>query len=673
MFGGGRTISNRIKLLPELMINKIAAGEVIERPASAIKEMVENAIDAGADYIQIEVKGSGQTYIRVTDNGHGMHPEDALLAFERHATSKISQTKDLESIETLGFRGEALSSIASVAKVRLVTRCPSEIAGTEVKIESGKIKSVRDIASAPGTSIEIRNLFYNLPARKKFLKKETTEMTYISDVIGHYVLAFPEISFSVSRNNKVILQSPGNSIEEEALLTIYGESIACEMLRIVTRPNYENEDIKIGGFISRPSIARSSNRFITVLVNKRFVRSRLLNKAVSRACSGLFSQEKYPIVVLDIEIPPHLVDVNVHPQKLEVRFRDEKFLYMVVLESIQHTLLSADLIKEIQINPEKERKDLEKNFDLVSTSGKQGELFQEKVKPVKIYNQVERQGPTSLPASKPQPIIGSSQSKFATIEPLKAPLIYRGEKAQKSPLEDNAGKVIPLSGKGGLSQISHTSAISDNQLFSSAYLDDQNRVEQGVLEKMNILGQFDDCFILGTSGKSILIVDQHVAHERVLFEKLMKQYSVAPIKSQALLFPCEMKLLPGESPIIRENQEIFEKLGFCFSFERDGAIFVTSIPTLLSNDNDHKLIQDSINGLLHEIGQQKGYAELKIGVITMMSCKMAIKANKTLVPEEMEALMEQLLLTENPFFCPHGRPIVLKITRQQLNRLFQRN
>ncbi|MFH1846436.1 MAG: DNA mismatch repair endonuclease MutL [Candidatus Omnitrophota bacterium] len=585
---------NRINILNDDIIGKIAAGEVVERPASAVKELVENSIDAQADSIEIEIQAAGQSLIRIADNGVGMSGEDARIASKRHATSKINGIEDLDSIVTLGFRGEALSSIAAVSQMDIIT-CPrSETSGIYLYMEGGEILKVRPVGRSHGTTIEVRNLFYNVPARRKFLKKEASELAEIINVIGRFVVAYPGIEFKLSHSDRVLFHAPKEMKLIERIRLILGPDVANHMVRI---PESESDDIcKIDGFVSIPSNTRKDRRSQMFFVNRRFVRNRLLSDSIYDAYRSLLERGRFPGAVLFISISPGEVDVNVHPMKLEVKFSDERTIRDAVKKAVQSAF-----------------ENIKKTGDAINTV--QGSLVQD-------TGFIEEEKPVLLG-------ISETQEEFA----------YEFNRTQDKPV-----------GSGAKLQVSIDK-------------------EQPELSFSGQMHQVGGCYIVQIKEDTITIIDQHAAHERILYEFFSRGIETGAVEVQNLLFPVRMDLSAAEAVIMDKITSNFRILGFHIELFGDKSFIVQAAPAVLKDRDLKTVVYDVLASLTD---YDKTRIEKIDELIKVTSCRAAIKAGDVLSNEEMIALIRQLNKCSLPFTCPHGRPTVQDITIDDLEKMFRR-
>lgn len=601
-----------IRILPESVVAQIAAGEVVERPTSVVKELMENSIDAQSRLIEIEIKEGGHKLIEISDDGIGMSQQDAVLAFTQHATSKISAFDDLIKLRSLGFRGEALASIASVSRVTLVTRREDLTVGTRVQIEGGHIRLVENASHPKGTRIQIKNIFFNVPARKKFLKSQQAEMAQISDMVCHYILGYPELSFRFSRGNVPVVSSNGSGNLMDAILAVYGPEIAKGLVPLKESPSFTGTGITLNGFISSPNDPRPSGRYMTILVNRRYIKSKIVAAAVSKALSSFFPKGKFPVLIMDMRIPGDLVDVNVHPQKTEVRFRDERGIFALVYESIKTSLSGLKLSNPVMLHAENEE-----NFQTAS------------------FSSLDSEEEGSSAPSGTQPFNRTIQLSHPT----------DGEKTYQMKEETITSSLPKPSG----------SSFEPVQTLNSP----------------KILAQLSNTYILGEDREGMFIIDQHAAHERILFDTYVETYRDIRVNTQQLLFPIPLNLLPSERMLVKEHSNQLRDLGFAIHQEDDGQFYATSIPIVGERSNDEGVIQELLSQVVGD-WETRSIDEIKIDLLKTMACRAAVKAGDSLKDTEMRSLFEQLLKTKNPYTCPHGRPIVLRLSLSQIEHGFLR-
>lgn len=626
---------SRIHLLDESTINKIAAGEVIERPASVVKELIDNSIDANAIDIRVEIKGSGTKSIVVIDNGSGMSHQDASLAFMKHATSKISSIEDLERVLTLGFRGEALASIASVSRVELTTRQETDISGTRVIVDSSGIKSISSAGSAVGTSISVSDLFYSVPARKKYLKSMRTELANITDVITRHAVAHPEISFTLVSDGKVLMRSPSSGELFDSIVHLYGADVARSLISVELR----SEFVFISGYISKPELTRSGTDLQAFFINGRNIYSRVISNAVRLGYYNLLPKGRYPAAFLKLEIDPFYVDVNVHPTKREVRLSHEKEIESSIITAVEQALSKANLVPELRITKEStvqsrihepeprvrppEREEPEASLtEPAFTGGRQD------------YQKEHWQGP-------------GQQYRQESL--LQEPSVIREEsQSYRYPMKDTEKRLM----RSERLQAQHTPPLK----------------KSGNLPDVKVLGQFADLYILTESEGKLVLVDQHAAHERIMYEQVLKMRDMG---WQELITPVTLELSTKEMAIIEDYIPFLEQIGFSISEFGPGTYVVTTVPSIFGRLEDPGIVHDIISDLVSG-GRIKEDTEVYDRLCSTMACRAAIKAGAVCTPEQMEGLLKQLMQCENPYTCPHGRPTMVSFTKDELGKMFGR-
>ena len=588
-----------VHVLDDNTINKIAAGEVVERPASVIKELVENAIDAKADRIEVEIMAGGTSFMRVSDNGIGMSREDAEKAILRHATSKIVQVDDLQAIATLGFRGEALPSIASVSRFNLQTRQAGAELGTEIKITGGKTTEIGVAGCNLGTTIRVEDLFFNTPARKKFLKTNNTESGRINEFIIKLAISHPEIAFKLINNNKSSLATPGRGDLKETLQSLYGASVGQSLLPL----EFEDEDIKLWGFVSKPSAIRSSRSWQTFIVNGRIIASRAIAKAIDNAYHALIPKSGYPLIALNIEVPQHTIDVNVHPQKTEMKFEDESRIFKAVYKAV---------------------------LDAVRPTGQVGQLGQLAAQADHVQQHVEK---------------GLQELNF-------------GQPVMNFPLREEKPAMTWQEGTIALAQDKSVKSVQ-------SVVDEEEKLPTA---GMIPIGQVDDTYIIAQDGDSLYIVDQHAAHERVLFDRFSAQAEHIP--SQQLLVHLILDFSTHESQIIEENLELLAGLGFGLEPSGPNQFRLMEVPADVPSSQAEEFIREVLASM--EELHRPTAAELRQAVLATTACKAAIKAGFKLNYRQMEILLQELNDTAMPYTCPHGRPTIIKFSSDELAKMFKR-
>ena len=769
-----------IVLLDELTINKIAAGEVIERPASVVKELVENSIDAGANKINIETKNGGISYIRITDNGKGFLPDDMEMAFERHATSKIREASDLETVTSMGFRGEALASIAAISHVELISKTADNEIGKKVEVKGGNIINIEEVGCPQGSTITITDLFYNTPVRYKFLKKDFTEAGYIEDVVTRIALVHPEISIKLVSSGKVILQTSGNGDMKSVIYSIYGKDVAENIVDV----DYDYEDIKVMGVVGKPVIARSNRANQLFFVNKRYIKDKILTSAAEQGYKGLLTIGKYGFMVLNIEMNPQKVDVNVHPAKLEVRFEDENKVFKAIYHAIKDSLLKEDLIPDktkIELDKQIQEKSAWKldteatNFSNINSFNTE---IKEKIDNLGVLFNTKMQEQSTLESNQntENSVLPFSTNNAQEIEKVegnikqdKKEILVRENIRKKYDFEENEKDELKEHKRGGLfglfsrkkeDEKQEEEKTDDTQNFiaqiynnkkdiSNLENDTQNTADINLqetkkidideinekMQKMDDLKidpnykDFDEMYAL-TFGKTkkeekkieeedleykvksdelktienlsifdklpknkvpeykfigiafstyiiiemnneLYIIDQHAAHERIMYEKIKANYYSETNKdSQLMLLPDIINLSHKDMQIAKDNMEIFEKAGFVLEEFGENTIKLSGVPTVcLDLDNKELFLEtlDEINTVARTAKQ-----EIEEKFIATVACKAAVKANMVLTKEEVDSLMKKLLILQNPFTCPHGRPTAIRMTKTDIEKKFSR-
>lgn len=642
-----------IHILDDITVDKIAAGEVVERPASVIKELVENSIDAHADKIEVEILAGGTSFMRVTDNGDGMDNQNARLAILRHATSKIKQVDDLMSIDTLGFRGEALPSIAAVSRFNLITRRPQDDLGTTIKLTGGRIDEIEDMGCNIGTTIKVEDLFFNVPARKKFLKTTTTEANKINDFIIKLALSKPNIAFKLINNNKIAITTPGNGSLYDAIECIYGAKVSEELLPIEAI----TDDIKVTGFISKPAIIRSSRSWQTFVINGRVVNSRIISKAIDNAYHSLLPKSGYPFVILNIEINKRTIDINVHPQKAEIKFEDESLLF----KTIYHAVLEAIKPSDNQALSD---------FAIPVTDKA---LHIEKTVPEQINMDLSENMPSTSANSFKQNSINHISPLKNNTTPLTTDLNkFRQVRETLHPnLSNHHNNTVKETVIQDYQTNTTTKPQTDINISSSENSTDCQNSNQLLKEAVNLtpIGQIDACFIVaqGPNG-GMYIIDQHAAHERILYDKFAKQTERIPV--QPLLMHLFLDVNNSELTLIEENQQILYDLGFNVELAGQNQIRLKEVPADIKPQESEDIFHEILISLsqLHTPTPQ----EIRHSCLAMTACKAAIKAGDILNITQMKIILNELAQTTLPYTCPHGRPTIIKFSTYDLEKMFKR-
>lgn len=642
-----------IKVLSQNVADKIAAGEVCERPSSVCKELVENSIDAGASIITVEIKSGGIKYIRVTDNGCGIAFSEAETAFLRHATSKLESIDDLNSLATMGFRGEALASICAVARVELLTKTEESELGTYLVMEGGKAKEKQEMACANGTTMIVEDLFSNIPARMKFMKKDSTESGYVADVLGRIALARPDISFEFINDGKSIFKTNGDGDIKNAVLMIYGIECAKALIDV----DYEKNGIKISGVIGKPEISRGNRTRQTLFVNGRYIKNHVVSKVVEEAYRNAVMVGKFPFFILGIYISPELVDVNVHPAKTEIKFAYEKEVYDAVFYAVKSALFGgAEGAEKAKTElPEKEQSAAIPPLQSEPQAVQLAMNFSPQPKPKMIAGGVfaEKGAPGSRFSFKetPQSIKPDFTEKY--IEYTTPPADYKGGSA-----EFFAGKINPP--KAEMHGINETAPPEKVEIIEETQ------------EEKKIIGQLFDTYVIFQQGESMFLADQHAVHERVRFERLLEQKNKNESFSQVLLSPIVLDLDPAERMIMQDNLEFFEEYGFDIADFGQRSFIIQKTPVITS-DKEIKNLVFEILGILKS-GRKGGMLSVEERTLDSIACKYAVKANKRLSAAEMEGILNQLenLIKKGITTCPHGRPLFVEYKKYEIEKLFKR-
>lgn len=651
----------KIVILDENTANQIAAGEVIERPASIVKEMVENALDANATAITVDIAGGGIKSIRITDNGDGMEADDVELAFERHATSKIRSIEDLNRLHTMGFRGEALASIASVARVEVISKTEEASNGVRVVIEGGNVLLVEPAGAPKGTTFTVRELFYNTPARYKFLKKDTVEAGYVQDILTRIALARPDVSFKLTSQGRTLMHTPGNHDLLSVIYSVYGKDIA----RSVVPVKMTGEGVEVTGYAGKPEIARGNRSLQSILVNGRFVYNRMITAAMEEAYKTRLMQKRFPFAVLKLNLSPQFVDVNVHPSKLEVRFSDEQKVFRAVYHAISEALsenASFRVISEVSDTRPSPGQVLQNQSQDEGQPCPKPNTIPE-AKSTQLKPEAFQIKPNEGMKSEPQPF---RNVDYTTAKPQLFHPVVTGQQLQgfqpAGVQEDNAQKTPSFTEK---TENPVNPAIPDDVLPNAKAVDDKER-----LLRAQIVGQAFDSYILLQEGEDLILIDQHAAHERIRFEKLKKQYLLQEAFSQGLLSPLAVNLTELEMERFHELSKHLHKLGFEAEDFGNRSVLIRAVPYVLDSSFS---AQDFLE-ILEKLSQEMPTVSeiLPEETLYMMACKSAIKANRSMSPMEIRGLVEELAITENPYTCVHGRPVIITMSEKELQKRFKR-
>ncbi len=742
---------NQITLLSQDTIDKIAAGEVVERPASIVKELVENAVDAGANAVTVEIKEGGISLIRITDNGSGIPKEQVQVAFLRHATSKIRKVEDLLTSGTLGFRGEALSSIAAVCQVEMITKTAGSITGVRYVIEGGVEKSLEEIGAPEGTTFLVRNMFYHTPARKKFLKTAATEAGYVSDLMERMALSHPEISFKFITNNDVKLHTSGNCNLKDIIYGVYGREIAANVVRIDTTAGVSGKEnisgrteavpktrddgsdgIQITGFIGKPVISRGNRNYENYFVNGRYVKSAIVARAIEDAYKPFMMNHRYPFTVLMLQIDSSQVDVNVHPTKMEVRFADQSKVYDAVYQTVKNGLAGRELIPEFTVDmpklPKKIQVDKQKvqegrpeppkmvqadrtelrskaQADTLETLKKvQADMPEQHPKVQADTENVKNESRSDMTGEKKESRVQMEKKespdqpekkKFTYPEPfekMRSQLIAEANSPYEPKYPRRQGAFRPVTGNINVSEQKRETHIAEPEqkeyartvslaleeaksaqadaapvqmeLFEEKLLDEKN------LKKHKLIGQLFDTYWLVEFDGKLFIIDQHAAHEKVLYERFMEKYRAKQQTSQMITPPIIVTLSLQEETVLKENMSHFEAVGFVIEHFGGRDYSISGVPGNLYGIADRTVFTEMLDGLTDISG--KSSAQTILEKIASMSCKAAVKGNNRLSVAEADALIAELLTLENPYNCPHGRPTIISMTKYELEKKFKR-
>lgn len=689
----------KIAVLDQNTIDKIAAGEVVERPSSVVKELVENAIDAGATAITVEITDGGKKLIRITDNGSGMEAEQVPLAFLRHATSKIEKVEDLVHIASLGFRGEALSSIAAVAQVELITKTPSAISGTRYVIEGGQEQSLEEMGAPEGTTFLIRNLFYNTPARSKFLKSDTTEAGYINTLMEQLALSHPEISFKYIQNRQVKLSSSGNYSVKDVIYSVYGRDIARALLEV----SYENDFMKIEGFVGKPEISRGNRTFENYYINGRYVKNKIITKAIEDGYKGFVMQHKFPFVSLRIEMDGNDLDVNVHPAKREVRFARETEVYTAIYETVRKAVTHRELIPQVSVGKETPVSRAEqvkpgKVPEPFEVKRRQ-EMYGSRQAAVSSYNSTSAVAAASTAFSQKAAEDSVRENSFYNSKPftkeeeemfsetLKEKNICENTATQNTPnTSDNTSvfntKTSIFKASDESSGVSSQEPCNDSvpvsppadpvpteqpkqlELFEERLLAPESR------SRHKLIGQLFDTYWLVQFEDNFYIIDQHAAHEKVYYERFVKLFKSQKIRSQYLSPPLIVSLSLEEESLLKTNENYFRDFGFEIEPFGGREYSISAVPSLLLGMTEEEVFLEMLDHLGAD-GTKDAF-ELFTARLATMACKAAVKGNHAMSPQEADKLIDELLTLENPYNCPHGRPTIISMTKTEIEKKFKR-
>ena len=629
-----------IHLLNQNTIDKIAAGEVVERPLSVVKELTENAIDAGASSITVEIKDGGISLIRVTDNGCGIEKEQIKKAFLRHATSKITSIDDLDYVKSLGFRGEALSSIAAVAQVEVITKIKEDLTGVRYQIAGGCEEELEEVGAPDGTTFLVHNLFFNTPVRKKFLKQPQTEGGYVSDMMEHLALSHPDIAIKFIQNGQAKFHTSGNGNLKEVIYRIYGKDITDALIPFAL----QGEGLSISGFLGKPQLNRSNRNFETYFVNGRYVKNDIITKAVEEGYRAYLMQHKFPFFVLHFTMEPDTIDVNVHPAKMEIRLIHGSELYEQVSKAVQKQLHEIELIPDVKLSETPKRQ-----FPLPKTP----EPFEVRRTAMLMEEENEYHTVAAVKELPKEPKVGDFLQKIAQNRIIG---------------NENVGKNVSDEGI-------HANVIKAKEhilVEKPAQLDlfEEKFLTREAKEDYRILGQIFDTYWLVAFKDKLFIIDQHAAHEKVKYERLVKELEAKQISSQMLNPPVILTLSGREETLIKEYRSYFEDLGFEMEEFGGNSMALRSMPVDLYGCNEKELFTDILDELAEN--EAKGKPEVILHKLASMACKSAVKGNNKLDIKEMETLLDELLTLDNPYHCPHGRPTIISMSKYEIEKKFKR-
>lgn len=668
----GEIAMPEIVLLEESVINKIAAGEVVERPSAVVKELVENAIDAGAGAVTVEIKDGGFTLIRITDNGWGIDKKDIRNAFLRHATSKIRKIEDLQNVVSLGFRGEALASIAAVSQTEVVTKTPGELMGTRYVVEGGRERALEAVGCPEGTTFLVRNLFFNTPARKKFMKTPQTEAGYIGDIIQYLAMSHPQISFKFINNGQVKLQTSGNGNRKEVIYSIFGRDIVANLCEVDETQPVGDSFLHLTGFCGNPVISRGNRNLEMYFINERYIKNAIMNQAIEDAYKPYMMTRKYPFTALYLELPQYLVDVNVHPSKMEARFGNREAIYQLVQRTISLALKYRELIPEVsagnegfhQKKPDRKagenRQTGQKRKNGENGQNRQNENNdQTKIKQQQEYSRgsENRQERPAEPFEK-QKLSKEKQKARQQMEVLEKTFHPEKKWNQKSSLEE---KILPADLVR--EETVYKTEPHQTELFHMPLLSEEGK------KRHRIIGQVFSTYWLVEFGDKLFIIDQHAAHEKVLYERNVKAFhEKKELYSQMIAPPVIISLSMTEQEMLKENQSFLQQMGFEIEPFGGNEYALRAVPADMMNIADGEMFLEFLNALMK--GQKT--PEFVLEKLAMISCKAAVKGGNKISGAEMETLIDELLTLENPYHCPHGRPTIISMSRYELEKKFKR-
>lgn len=683
---------SKIHVLNQDTINKIAAGEVIERPMAVVKELTENAIDADANAITVEVKDGGKALIRMTDNGVGMNEEDVRLAFTPHATSKIDDAEDLLRVSTLGFRGEALASISSVSQLEMVTKTRNELMGCRYEADGGKERTLEAVGCPDGTTILVRNLFFNTPARLKFLKSSPTEAGYINTLIERLALSHPDISFRFINQNQTKLHTSGNGNLKDVIYHIYGKDITSNLLEV----DASEVSCQVKGYIGKPIISRGNRNYMNYFINGRYIKSSTIHKAIEDAYQPYTMQHRYPFTVLHFTVAPELVDINVHPQKMEIRFSDAQGIYQSVYHAISEALKHKEFIPEVSLAAPA-HKAVPKKGQNTAKPVREPEMFEKKrMQSVQILEEIKKQDErlkqrgvlreTAVYGKRDSTEISretdQSVSNMEQIKTTGETVLDMGQKETAGNTASNMGQPeeTPNTVRNMEQPENAENAIPNTERINEVRYNVHDPVQEsffdeGILseqaqKEVKIIGQVFDTYWILQYENAMYMVDQHAAHEKVLYERFMKQLSEKKAMVQMLQPPVILTLTMQEEQAVKEHMSVFEELGYQIEPFGGREYAVSGVPAHLPQIGNEELLKEVIDAMVDE--HSRPTPDILKDKIASMSCKAAVKGNNRLPREQMEELLRELMTLENPYHCPHGRPTMIKMTKTELDKKFKR-
>lgn len=638
------TVSAEVKLLDQNTANQIAAGEVVEKPASVVKELVENALDADAGKIDVTIFEGGTQYIRVADDGSGMTEANAKLAVLRHATSKIRAAEDLMSLHTLGFRGEALPSIASVSNFQLLTRPADEEFATSIRIDGGEQTECQQTGGQAGTTVIVENLFFNVPARRKFLRTNATEGRYINELLTRLALSRPDVRFKLVSNDKEVLSTPGNGSLFDAITALYGKKVSDELLKV----DFTGTDVKITGYIGKPTLLKGTRQWQTFMVNGRIINNRMMSKAIDHAYQSQVPKSGFPFAVLMVEVDTHTIDVNVHPQKSEIKFSDDSVIYKAMYKALTDALtkpMSAKPQQALDLLPDSELAVFKPVGQGIITDGMPLPKQQSAPKPAPVqqpkpaYADIFKTAPVHEPQPEPVQSEVWKQVEYTYTPPKTEPVYTINEVREEFKKQDE---------------------VSANVI---GFTDTNNETES-----IWPIGQVDKTFIIAQSEDTLYLIDQHAAHERILYDKFVNAHNNIP--AQTMLMPLYIDVTAHDTEIIEKHREDFSRLGVDIEMAGEALLRVSSLPADIKADGAEDFIRE-ITKMLSEM-KNISPSDLRQNMLHMMACKAAIKAGEVLNMRQMRQLIIDLCNTEHPFTCPHGRPCMIEISSAELYKMFKR-